>query len=365
MNSSRFINTHWGPIIQDLSRSFKIYLIYGDDGPLLADRISESSISYIPVSSLKKRFKILGVTVYAFHALYYSLKIRPFAVLSYTPIVGLVNRFLSRLPPFTHNVIYVSGLGSLSHAYTSENIFRRCFAKIVTRYIYSHTGYFIFENESDLNLVKDIRRGSTVPHEMIPGAGFDRSLLSLERKHSVNSIVRIGYAGRLLYSKGIQEFFDVARFAYDAQLSAHFFIAGDFDLDNPDSISRTSLTKMLTLPNITYMGSLTDMERFWQNIDIFLFLSHREGFSKALLEACAAACAVVTTNAPGCIDVVRGVGAPIVPVRDSLAAYRAVKGLVEEGTHAMLGRNLRVHVAQRFSLDSIVGRYTLLLERFL
>jgi glycosyltransferase involved in cell wall biosynthesis len=81
--------------------------------------------------------------------------------------------------------------------------------------------------------------------------------------------------------------------------------------------------------------------------DIFCLPSYREGVPNALLEAAACGLAMVTTDVPGCRDVViNGVSGWLVPVRNAEALANALETLITnpELRHKMgnAGRELAV-----------------------
>jgi len=80
-----------------------------------------------------------------------------------------------------------------------------------------------------------------------------------------------------------------------------------------------------------WLGDCKDMPRCLQEANIVCLPSYREGVPKVLLEACAAGRAVITTDSPGCRDVVRtGENGLLVPPRDAGALAAAIRRLAED-----------------------------------
>ena len=87
--------------------------------------------------------------------------------------------------------------------------------------------------------------------------------------------------------------------------------------------------------------------------------SYREGMPKALLEAAAAGRAIVTTDAPGCRDVVEpGRNGELVPVRDVQALADAIGRLVTNRARLeKMGQCGREKAEKEFGIDRIVAAH--------
>ena len=98
--------------------------------------------------------------------------------------------------------------------------------------------------------------------------------------------------------------------------------------------------------------------------DAFVLPALIETFGIVLIEAMAAGLPVVTTDAPGCRDVIReGRDGMMVPHGDTDALARAMERLLNEPS---LRHDYAARAAARaaeFDWDSVVGRYVALYER--
>ena len=83
--------------------------------------------------------------------------------------------------------------------------------------------------------------------------------------------------------------------------------------------------------------------------------AYGEGVPKVLIEAAACGCPIVTTDAPGCREIVQdGMNGFLVPLRDAAAVAAALKKLIESPelrrNMGMKGREL---VERAFSLETV------------
>lgn len=80
------------------------------------------------------------------------------------------------------------------------------------------------------------------------------------------------------------------------------------------------------------LGHVDDMAGLLDEIDVMVLPSfYREGVPRSLIEAAAAGLPIITTDTPGCRDVVdEGVNGYLVPVRDSNALAEAIRKVLDD-----------------------------------
>jgi glycosyltransferase involved in cell wall biosynthesis len=110
-------------------------------------------------------------------------------------------------------------------------------------------------------------------------------------------------------------------------------------------------------------GWRDDMQHVVAQADIVCLPSYREGLPKALLEACAAGKAIVTTDTPGCREVVEeGLNGLLVPVRNVDALAGALRTLIQDPTlrheYGLNGRQLaQSQFSERAALEASLAVY--------
>ena len=102
------------------------------------------------------------------------------------------------------------------------------------------------------------------------------------------------------------------------------------------------------------------MQLVYAASDIVVLPSWREGLSRALIEAAAMERPIITTDVPGCRDVVdHGISGLLVPQRDARAIELAVRLLIENPDVARrFGKAARHKVVAEFQV-SLVNESTL------
>ena len=107
------------------------------------------------------------------------------------------------------------------------------------------------------------------------------------------------------------------------------------------------------------LGPRRDVPRLLQAADVFVFPSRTEGLPNALLEAMAAGLPIVTTDAPGCRDLIQdGRTGLVVPVDDPAALADAVGRLLSDHRLAdRLAACAAEAAARNFRLEKCFGAY--------
>ena len=107
---------------------------------------------------------------------------------------------------------------------------------------------------------------------------------------------RIGFLGRLVSQKGIDILIQATHILVKENTDCHLYIGGTGPLksDLETQVQQAGIEK-----NVTFLGNVSDKNKFFNNIDIFVLPSRFEGFPLVLLEAGMYKMPVVATNVSG------------------------------------------------------------------
>ena len=170
--------------------------------------------------------------------------------------------------------------------------------------------------------------------------------------------VCIMLVSRMLWDKGVGEFVDAARRLTEAGVNARFVLVGDPDPANPASVPQSTLRSWHGQHGVEWWGRREDMPAVLQAAHIAcLPSSYGEGLPKSLLEAAACGLPIVTTDAPGCREIVRnGDNGLLVPVRDAQALAAALRSLIDNpALRAEMGLRSRELVLAEFSREQVIA----------
>jgi glycosyltransferase involved in cell wall biosynthesis len=144
-----------------------------------------------------------------------------------------------------------------------------------------------------------IRRQVDIPVTVIPN-GFSPAPRTSPPKRNLVLVV-----ARLFPRKGVQHFLEAVK---EMEGDWEFVIAGDGPY--MDELQRQAMRIKSPVKFIGFVDKAT-LYDLYQQAKIFVFPSIRDNFPMVLLEAMEAGCAVITTDAEGCAEVVGNAGVTV------------------------------------------------------
>jgi glycosyltransferase involved in cell wall biosynthesis len=218
----------------------------------------------------------------------------------------------------------------------------------------------ILQNHDDARMFLDHRLIEDARVRVIPGSGVDCNRF-VPRARPCNDPPRVLLAARLLWEKGVKEYVQASRTLRAQGRRVRFLLAGASDPGNPAAVPEATVRGWVDDGLVEWIGHVDDMPALFASTDIVVLPSYyREGLPKSLIEAAACATPLITTDMPGCRDVVTdGVDGLIVPPRDAEALCAAIVRLLDAPERARkLGLAARAKALAKFD-ERIVIRRTL------
>lgn len=213
----------------------------------------------------------------------------------------------------------------------------------------------IFENESNRRFFVEKNLVNPERAFLIEGAGVD--IHRYTPSPEPEGVPLVVFPARLLWEKGIGILIEAARLL-KPRCALRLVLVGDIDPGNPGSVSRDEVKRWVAEGLVEWWGWQSDMPAVYRQSHLVVLPSFGEGLPTALLEAGASARAVVTSDAPGCRDVVEdGYNGLLVPPQNASALAVAIQRLLEDpALRRKMGHNARQRVEQRFSDAHIIAR---------
>lgn len=215
----------------------------------------------------------------------------------------------------------------------------------------------IFQNPDDQNLF--IQKGiiKRPQARLIPGAGVDTTRFVPSPEPS--GCPAILFPARMLWDKGVGELVQAARILRERGLGLRVLLAGRLDPCNAASVPEQQLKDWEREGLVQWLGNVADMPSLFARCHIVCLPSfYREGIPLALIEGAASGRPLVTTDTPGCREIVRhGHNGILVPVKNVPHLVEALHTLVSSAEMRQeMGQRGRELVINRFSKEIVVGK---------
>jgi len=207
-------------------------------------------------------------------------------------------------------------------------------------------------------LGEQISEGATIPSIDEDGASGElRKILRIPEDAQV-----VGFVGRLTKDKGVSELVECFRILRENNPKVRLLILGEFEAGDP--VDAGSEQFIRSCPEVHWPGYVTDPERYFPLMDVFVLPTYREGLPKVIIQAAAAGRPVVSTYVTGVVDAVQdGVTGILVPPRDARALARATATLLEDrDLAARMGKRARFLMEQQYDNTLYMARLGDLLE---
>lgn len=216
-----------------------------------------------------------------------------------------------------------------------------------------------FQNNKDLTTFLD--RGYKGDNcVLIPGSGVNLEEYRELPYPKETAKKEILYLARIMKEKGIAEYLKLAeQFADDPNIVFH--ICGDLEEDYREIIDEYALKNV-----IIYHGTVENVQEYLEKVCVVIHPSYyNEGISNSLLEAAASARPIITTDHPGCRDVVvEGVSGFLFEkknAKDLIDKFQKFMNL-EWDRREQMGLEGRKFVASKFDRNIVVNEYLTCLE---
>ena len=229
----------------------------------------------------------------------------------------------------------ITGLGSV---FISGNIILKFFILTVLKIsLLFKKSYILVQNKHDFDFVK--KKLPNKNNILLPASGVDTNKF-LQTKEPKGNVIFL-FASRIIKDKGIIELIEATKQLKSQKKKFELYIAGSPDFQNKSTISHVQLKTWESLGYIRYLGLVKDMKQLYKKVHVGILPSYREGLPKSLLEAASSGKPIITTDVPGCNEIVKNeFNGLIVPPKDSNELMKAMKKLI-------LNKKLRISMGKK------------------
>lgn len=259
----------------------------------------------------------------------------------------------------------VSAVAGMGFVFISDSLKARVLRPVVRTMAWAAFGgddaRLIVQNPDDRAAFVDPGLVDPARVHTIPGSGVDLSRFQPStRTRGEGEPLKVLLAARVLWDKGMAEFIEAARALKSEGRNIRFLLAGEPDPGNPATCPPESVAAWHAEGVIEHLGHVGDMPGLLADVDVVVLPSYREGLPKTLIEAAGCALPLVTTDVPGCREVVtHEVDGLLAPAREWEPLARAIARLDDDAAlRRRLGEAARAKALDQFD-EQIVLRRTL------
>ena len=284
------------------------------------------------------------------------LKIRQDYTFNFTPKMNIYSSLAAQLV----NSSVVNNISGLGSAFLKKSIFS-FFIMMLYRISNLKVKKIFFQNKRDMNLFleKKIIRYSKC--ELINGSGVDLDEFYFSEMANGNTI-RFIFMSRLIKEKGVYLFAEAAKqLKKEFPNELEFVIAGFIDEQKKDAVTMTEINKWEKEGILNYLGPLDDVRDELSKSDCAVLPTfYPEGLPKFLLESAAMGKIIITSNTPGCSEVVEeGINGYLCEPQSLENLIRCLKKVVKLSSKERneMFMNSRSKAEKMFSDKIIIKKY--------
>lgn len=292
-------------------------------------------VHYEPLN-IPRGLSLLG-SLKAIQALYKLFKKERFDLVQYsTPNAALYASIASKMVGIKIRIYHLMGF-----RYLGSNGIERIFLKEIEKIVCELSTSIECVSQSNLKLgieehLLDMRKSTVIWNGSTGGVDLKRFDFSKRKQwreeirkklgYSADDFV-FGFVGRITRDKGINEILNAYQIVSN---KAKLLLIGN--IENEDTLDTKLFLNAKKDPNIIFLGSVADIERYYTAIDILLLPSYREGFGNVIVEAAAVGTPAIISNIPGPIDAIEeGKTAKVISVKNVKELSEAMQQCIEQG----------------------------------
>jgi glycosyltransferase involved in cell wall biosynthesis len=349
---SAFISHRLPIAIEAIKRGYKVSLVAGSTG--LGKIVENYGITYFPWDLSRSGTNIIQEFKSFLCLFKYYKQIKPDIIhhIAIKPIV--YGNIVAKLLGIVKVVNAVVGMG---YIFTDNRV---TFVRIILSFCFKlifkgKNKILILQNRDDAN---DFIKKNWIKEKylrLIIGSGVDIKKFKYSLEPSIEPL-RIVLPARLVKDKGVLEFVEVAKILGNNN-KLRFVLVGNADEENNSFISKDQIAYWQSNKTIDWLGHCENMFEVYKNANIVVLPSYREGLPKSLIEACAVGRAIVTTDVPGCREIVKhNVNGLIVPSKNVLKLLESIQFLIDRPKERQrMGKNGAKLVEKEYTIEQIVN----------
>lgn len=293
-------------LIEKLSEQYDVIVLAQDNGR--KERLEELGAKVLPVEMDRhgtnplKELQLMS---------FYQEQIReiqPKIVLTYT----IKPNIYAGMAAASLGVPYVANITGLGPAVENGGVLQKITIPLYRRGL-KHAQKVFFQNTSNLEFMLQHHMAQEGQYDLLPGSGVNLKKYTLQ-PYPQGETVDFVFISRVMKAKGIDQYLEAAKVIRARHPETRFHVCGGCEGDYEEI-----LRALNDDGTILYHGRVEDISGMHRQCACTIHPTYYpEGMSNVLLEACACGRPILTTDRPGCREIVDdGVNGFVVKQKDS------------------------------------------------
>ena len=348
------------------NKGFRLILISPKD--IYYEKISKYFIKSKKLFLKRGSENLIFEAITLLNILYLYLRYKPEIVHHFTIKPSIYGAIIARFLGVNNVINHITGLGPSFFSNRKKIKILNIIFKPLYVYAFNNCRSInIFHNQTDRDTFVNKKFSKINNNIIIKGSGVDTDYFNpYGIKEEFNEEINILFPARIIKEKGIIELIHACEDLWKENYKFTLNIAGDIDTNNKSSLREKNLEIIDKHKNINFFGKSEDMRNVYKHSDIVVLPSWREGLSKSLLEASSMALPIITSDVPGCNDVIKNnYSGLLVPPRDKESLKLAIKKYINNQSVALsYGSKARNNVIKYFTTKLINDQILEIYDQF-
>lgn len=275
--------------------------------------------------------------------------VNPDIILGYTIKPNIYGAYIAgkKKIPFVANI---TGLGTA----VEQRSIKQKFIVLLYKIAFKNVQKVFFQNEENKKFFLD-NHIAVSKHAILPGSGVNLERFSVS-EYPTNDVIKFLFISRIMKEKGIEQYLEAAEKIKGKYRNVEFHVCGFCEPEYKGKLDEYVDRKI-----VIYHGMVRDVARLLKAINCVVHPTYYpEGISNVLLEACASARPIITTDRSGCKEVVDdGINGFVIPQKNSIELVKAIEKFLSlsYAEKRQMGLNARKKVEEQFDREIVVEAY--------
>ena len=364
-------NTIWGLVNfrQEIFKHFyekgyEIVLVAPSDAQTQMKTHLPDYVKFVPIQLNRSGKNPLADVKYLYSLYKVYRKERPDWIFHYTIKPNIYGTLAARLL----NIPNVAMLAGLGYAFSKGGLANKI-ARNLYRFAlqFAHKVFVLNTGNRDV-LLRDHIVDSEKVILLEGGEGVNTDTIQEGPSPTQDADTIFLMVARVLYDKGYSEFVDAAKILKQKKVKARFVLLGPVDESYPNAVSQQQIDNDVAKGYIEYLGFSKTPQKIMEkpNTVVVLPSAYHEGLNRSLMEACALGKPIITTDIPGCRELVKnGINGYEIPIHNSEKLAQAMDNYLRLSLEEKIkmGHEGRKWAVERFDVKHVVRVYESIINK--